>query len=200
MACAAQQDITICRGSTFSMVLRWEAEPTVFKAITAITQTAPVQITATAHGLVNGWRCAIVSAKGMTQINAANSPPKAKDYHKATVVDANTVQFTAINAADYSAYTSGGYLQYLTPVNLTGYTARMKVKDAIGGTTAVSLTSPTGIAIDNTAKTITVTIADSVTAALTIDSGVYDLEVVSSGGVVTRILEGNVAVEGEVTT
>ena len=66
-------------------------------------------------------------------------------------------------------------------------------------TTLASLVSPTDITLDDTNHTITVLISATATAAYTFTSGVYDLELASSGGVVTRLLEGNVTVESEVT-
>ena len=42
---AATQNITIQKGETFSKVLRWESEPFVYAAITAISRAAPVSIT-----------------------------------------------------------------------------------------------------------------------------------------------------------
>jgi hypothetical protein len=59
--------------------------------------------------------------------------------------------------------------------------------------------SPTDIVLDDTAKTITVTISAADTAAYDFTTGVYDLELVSSGGVVTQLLAGNVTVGSEVT-
>ena len=77
---AVSKDLTIQQGKTFTLVLRWETEPIVYKAITAIAQTAPVRITAAGHGLVDGWRAAVVSVKGMAEINAENTPPRGDDY------------------------------------------------------------------------------------------------------------------------
>ncbi len=57
---AAIKDITITRGDTYSLVLRWEVLPFVYKVISAITKAAPASITATGHGLVDGWRAAVV--------------------------------------------------------------------------------------------------------------------------------------------
>lgn len=193
--------LTIIKGKTFARVLRWEAPPIVYKAITAIQQSAPVRLTVTGHGVPDGWRVAVTCVKGMTQINADNEPPKTKDYHVATVVDANTIEFNDINAACYKPYVSGGYLQYNTPVDLAGFTARMSVKDKVGGTELFRLDTGNGrITINNTAKTIDLTISATDTAALTFKKGVYDLEMVSSGGVVTLLLSGDITVQDEVTT
>ena len=175
----AATKLTIIKGKTFSRVIRWAAAPYIYKAITAITQAAPVSITSATHGLVSGWRAAVVSAKGMTQINALSSPPDATEFYKATVVDPNTVTLNDVNAAGYSAYTSGGYLQYLTPVDMTGYTARMSINDRVGGTELIRLSTANGrITVDNTNKTITLNIEVAATAALTWTKGYYDLEMI----------------------
>lgn len=203
MTCATQ-DITLIKGKTFSRVLRWETTPIIYKAITGITKAAPVAITATGHGLVAGWRAAVVSAGGMREINAKlpgkGQPPSASEFHKVTVPDANTVTFNDVNSLDFTAYTSGGSLLYYTPVDLAGYSARFQIRlaDTSTGDPLISLTSAAGITIDNTAKTITITISATVTAAIDWDSAVYELEMEDGAGVITRLLQGNVLVEGEV--
>ena len=123
------------------------------------------------------------------------------DYHQVTRIDANTVELNGFNAAEFSTYTGGGYLQYHTPVDLVGYTARLKVRNRIGGTQLLDLTTENaGIAIDTGLKTITLSITATATAALTFSKGVYDLEMVSPIGVVTAIAFGPVSVTKEVTT
>lgn len=88
------------------------------------------------------------------------------------------------------------------PVNLTGYAARMKLKDTYGGTTLVSLTDSDGITLGGSAGTVAITISDALTSSIggtDHTRGVYDLEVESSGGVVTRLLEGRWVCSPEVT-
>lgn len=200
MSCATQ-DLIIQKGKTFSRVLRWETEPFVYKAITAITKAAPAVITATGHGVPSGWRVAVVSVQGMTEINAKNSPPRASDFRKATVVDANSISLNDINSSDFSTYTTGGWVQYYTPVTLAGYTARMQIRQSLTAPAfLLELTTVNGrIVIDDTAKTITLTIAATDTAAIAWKTGVYDLEMVSPGGVVTQLLSGNVSAIEEAT-
>ena len=201
MSCNTQ-DLVIEQGKTFSRVVRWETGPVVYVPITAITQAAPAVVTATAHGIPAGWRVALLSVKGMAQINAANMPPRTADYHKATVVDPNTVSFNDINSLGYSPYTSGGVLAYNTPAPLTGYTAAMSIKDKIGGTELLRLdTTPSGrIVIDSTGMTITLTVDAVTTAGITWNTGVYDLKLISASGVATELLAGSVTVDPGVTT
>ena len=90
-----------------------------------------------------------------------------------------------------------------TPIDLTGYAARMKVKASYGGATLFSLSSPSaGIALGGAAGTIDVTISATDTAAAIGDAestAVYDLEVQSGAGVVTRIVQGKAFLKPEVT-
>jgi hypothetical protein len=196
-----KQDLQIIQGKTFVQVVRWETSPIVYKAITGISKTAPITITVPGHGAVHGWRGAVTAVQGMKQANAAHTPPRDDDYHQITYIDADTVQFNDVNAAEYDTYTSGGYLQYNTPQDISGYTARMSIKNRVGATALDTFTSVGGdIVVDNSAKTITLTISATDTAAYTFRKGVYDLELISAGGVVTQLLYGSVVVTQEVTT
>jgi hypothetical protein len=197
---AAKQDFTIYLGKTFSQILRWESTPVLYKAISGISQTAPCVVTAVGHGLPDGWRVAVVSVKGMTQLNALSDPPKDKDYYQAVVVDSDTINLSGVNASEHKAYVSGGYLRFNTPVDLAGFTARMSIKDKVGGTEILSLTTENGrIILDNSAKTITLQISSSDTGAVLAKKGVYDLELESSTGVVTGLIHGSVVFVPEVT-
>lgn len=198
---ADTKDLVIQQGKTFALVLRWETEPTVYRPVTAIQQTAPVRLTVPSHGAPEGWRCAITNVKGMTEINGEANNLKDKDYKSVTVVDASTLEINEINAAGFKAYVSGGVLQYNTPVALTGYTARLAIKDKVGGTLLLSLTTENGgITLNAITSTITLSISATATAALAWKSGVYELEVVSSSGVVTALMTGKIIVSKEVTT
>ena len=88
-----------------------------------------------------------------------------------------------------------------TAINLTGYTARMQVRATYDSSaTILSLTSAAGITLGGAAGTIAIAVSAATTAALTAPfSGVYDLEVVSGGGEVTRLLEGTATVSPEVS-
>jgi hypothetical protein len=89
-----------------------------------------------------------------------------------------------------------------TAINLTGYTARMNVRETYSSSSAVLTltTENNGITLGGSAGTITLSASATTTAALTAPfSGVYDLELVSGGGVVTRLLEGVATISPEVT-
>lgn len=85
------------------------------------------------------------------------------------------------------------------PVNLTGYSARMQVRSTYENEDVlVSLTSPTNITLGGALGTILATISATDTQKLSIQEGVYDLELELSG-VVTRLLQGRATISREVT-
>ena len=89
-----------------------------------------------------------------------------------------------------------------TPVNLTGYSARMQVRQRYVSSTAVlSLTSTpaAGISLGTTNGQITVIVAAATMAGIEAGEYRYDLELVSGSGVVTRLLMGSFTVRAEVT-
>ena len=100
------------------------------------------------------------------------------------------------------------------PVNLAGYTARMQVREsATGRTKLFELTTENGrIFIDGPNGTVEVTIPASLSQPLVIDpkklawidgkmvlQWVYDLELLSPDGHVTRLLQGAAHFTPEVT-
>jgi hypothetical protein len=160
---------------------------------------------------VSGQFVAVVSVKGMREINAEldhRGEPKLTAYRKVTVIDANTVAINDINSSDFGAYQSGGYLQFFTPIDMASCTARRSIKDRVGGTLLLSMTTENGmLVIDNANHTITEIIPASVTEAITWRKGVSDIELVNTiTGDVSKIMAHNgnhiedVVVLGEITT
>ncbi|WP_440066430.1 hypothetical protein [Streptosporangium sp. OZ121] len=95
------------------------------------------------------------------------------------------------------------WLKQGIPVDLTGFTARMEIRDRPGGVLLYRLSTADGTlsvgGADNLGA-IGIHIPADVTSAWEWRSGVYDLELVSPAGVVTRLLQGSVTVSPEVTT
>lgn len=185
----------IIQGSTFNQVLRWESATKVYKTISGITNSAPVVINCTAHGIPVGWRARVTNVLGMKEINSGSN-----DYYTVTDTTTNTVTFNSVNSLGYSAYTSGGVLEYNQPIDLAGYTARMQIRSKLEDTTVIKelTTENGGIVIDNTTKTITLTISATDTSAFTFASAVYSIELVN-GSVVTPFAGGTMTLVKEVT-
>ena len=109
---------------------------------------------------------------------------------------------------DFTIYQGATFSRVLTwkdennvAINVTGYTARMQLRESQDAAAAfITLTTENGgIALGGAAGTITLSISAANTAAITETSGVYDLELVSAGGIVTRLLAGEVLISKEVT-
>jgi hypothetical protein len=76
----------------------------------------------------------------------------------------------------------------------------MQVRETYDSTTPVlSLTSGSGITLGGTAGSIILEATATTTAGVPSGQYVYDLELVTGGGYVTRLLEGNFTVDPEVT-
>jgi len=85
-------------------------------------------------------------------------------------------------------------------VNTTSFTARCQFRSSHASSTVVMelSTANTRITMTN-AGVITLSLTATLTAGIPATRYVYDLEMISSGGVVTRLLEGHVTVTPEVT-
>ena len=84
-------------------------------------------------------------------------------------------------------------------IDVTSFSARLKIKESIGGTLIDSLVSGGEITVGTTDGTFTIGVAASVTSAYDFEWGVYDLEIVDTSSVVTRLVEGRVEFRKEVT-
>lgn len=91
-----------------------------------------------------------------------------------------------------------------TPVNVTGYTARMMVRTtvpAVDPPLASWNTTNGRMTVGTTDGRFSIFLRDFDTAAISWTTGVYDIELVSptTTPIVTRILKGTITVDPEVT-
>lgn len=86
------------------------------------------------------------------------------------------------------------------PFDLTGYTARMQIRDEIDSSTVVmELTTQNGrITLGGELGTITLVLLAANTANIDSD-GVYDIEIIDDQARVFRVLKGKIRLEPEVT-
>lgn len=190
----AKVNFKIYQGSTFREVFRWESGLKTYLPITSITKAAPPTITCNGTLPPVGWRAKITGVVGMKEINS-------DEYRIVTeTAGIDMVIFNSINASGYTTYTSGGILEYNTPVDLANYTARLQIRpQTASATTILSLTTENGgIIVDNALKTITVLMTATQTASLNFTSAVYSLELVKNTEVSTFSV-GNVSLVAEVT-
>lgn len=193
--------LKIKKGTTFRKHMRWECEPYIYKPITAIQNSAPCTLHVPAHGLLVDQLFVIQAAQGLVELNA-REPHEATDWYRATVVDIDHIQINRVNSLLHKKHTpSTGVIKYRSVVDLTGYTARMMIRERIDGGILFTLTTANGgLVLDPVTQFVEIIIEEDDTKTFTWTKGTYDLELVSSGGVVTRIVEGDVLVSKENTT
>lgn len=81
-----------------------------------------------------------------------------------------------------------------TPVNLTGYSAAMRIMDKPNGTVIATLTHSAGITLGGSAGTIVVSRTPNQVQAWAIDKGAYDLVLTSGSGEADLLLHGSLEV------
>jgi hypothetical protein len=192
----AKINYKIYQGSTFQEVYRWETQTKVYVPIQNISKAAPCVITTSQnHVMPNLWRFKVVGAGGMKEINTLGD-----NYHVATATTANTITLNQVNSLQYTQYTSGGVVEYNDAVDLSTYSARMQIRETVDSpTTIYEATSAAGqIILDNTYKTITITILGNVTSQFNFTTAVYSLELYNGNNVVP-FLVGNLTLVPEIT-
>lgn len=193
MTTPVKLNLKIYQGSTFRETLRWESSTKVYVPIVTITKSAPMTVTANSHNLPVGWRAKVVGAGGMKEINSIDS-------FIATETTANTITVNSVNSLNFTAFTTGGVLEYNQPVDLAGYSGRMQIRSKVDSDTVLhELTEAnSGVVINNTLKTIVLSIPANITSSFSWTSGVYSLELVK-GSEVIPFCNGIVSVVKEVT-
>lgn len=193
----AKINYKIYQGSTFTEAYRWESETKVYVPISAISKAAPCVITTSQnHSLPVGWRFRVVGAGGMKEINSTG-----ENYYMASNTTTNTIEINSVNSLQYTAFTTGGVVEYNTPVDISSYSARMQIRESVDSTTVIhsATTANNQIVLDNTYKTITIDIPASATQEFTFSTAVYSVELYTTNGVVVPFLAGNLTLVPEVT-
>jgi hypothetical protein len=193
MTVPLKANLKVYQGSTFQQVFRWESATKIYKPITAIYAQAPVTITAAGHGCPVGWRTKVTNVGGMKEINST-------DYKVVTSSTADTVTINEINALSYTAYTSGGVLEYNAPNILTGLTARCQIREKVSSLEFLDelTTENGGIVIDTSLYTITLNITAAKAALYTFKSAVYSIELIN-GITIIPFVYGDVSLITEIT-
>lgn len=197
MSTPAKVNFKMYQGSTFSEVLHWETNKKVYIPISSIPKAAPTVVTTTgAHSIPGVWRVRLENVGGMKEINSPDD-----EYYMGTAISSTTIELNAVNSLGFTAYTTGGVIEYNQPVDLTGYTARMQLREKLDSTTVLAeYTTENGkLLIDIATSKITIVVDAATTAGYTFNSAVYSLELVSSGSQVTQLMVGTITLVKEVT-
>jgi hypothetical protein len=100
----------------------------------------------------------------------------------------------------FNWYTKDSVTLVKTPVNLTGYTARMDIRENVGDVAAVlTCTTENGRISLNASGEIKIIINAATTSAYTTELAVYDLLLIAPGGDVTEFISGSVTLKKGVT-
>lgn len=124
---------------------------------------------------------------------------RAGNYNMTCEQGSTFTRLVAIEQPDLIADPTGETFENF---DLTGYTARMQVRRTIESSTVLlNLTTENGgldVMPYEASNEILINVSASVTASIS-TSGVYDIEIISPTGTVSRILQGTFTVSPEVT-
>jgi len=191
-------DIEIKQGAQYQDAFHWYGGGKVCASIENVIVGCPTQITITGHTLpsVSKTPIRIRNVRGARDLNTGEQDC---DMVEATWIDANTFSVD-IDTGNQTYKAGSGSIEWFKPKVVTGYTARMQIREKLTDTVAlVSLVSPADIVINVADAKITFTIDTTATTALDFIQGVYDLELVDPSGAATRLLQGKVTLNKEVT-
>lgn len=181
----------INQGSTFNRTLRWGQPGSFAIAISSISVGSPAEITTAGNHILPDvpWPI-LVAAKfnplGAEPLMATKTGPTTLTVPVSTIVE--------------KPFKGPGQIAYNPPVDLTGFTARMQIRASVGAEeTLLELTTSNGGINIQVEGLISLTITAEQTEAVDWLSAVYDLELVSPAGLVTRLVEGEISVSKEVT-
>lgn len=176
--------LTVRRGASADIPIRLEADQLVYAPITAIANSAPVLITAPAHGCPDGWRALVQAAGGMVEINTPWDGVQDDRFRRVTLVDGDNVEFNDVNAAGLGTYTSGGYLVYRQPLDLSQFIeARMDVKGSVNGPVLATYRHTSGgLLMDSSAAALNLVLSPTATLSLSAAKRYFDIELIRSDG------------------
>lgn len=179
---SANIPLLIARGSTLRESLRVMQSQFEYRPITAISPTAPVQLSVE-HDLPKDWPVWVQGVQGLQELNrASNQTPLL-----ATVLDSSHLEINTVSAVGRNA--SGGMLVYHPPVDLAGASAVLRVLDDNG---AVLLEIAPMV---NAGGWIDIELTSAETAALDWRKGTWQLDATLSNGDVVRLFTGPATVD-----
>lgn len=189
-------DLPVVQGATFRRTLHWYGGGLFTAPIEDVIEGCPTVIQVSNHGLPSTSTTPVIlqDIKGTTSLNTKRKTVAA------TYLTADT--FSVLTPTVGEVYVSGtGVFTYYTPTNLTGYTARMQIKTTKG--TDIKLheltTENGGITLSAADGGIALFISDADTMGFTFDNAVYDLELISATLDVTRVAQGKLTLDINVT-
>lgn len=186
----ALMPLNLIRGATHRDTRRFMQPQREYREISAITPSAPLRIAVPGHGLLGDWLIWIAGVAGFPDLNRV---PGRQLAHRAEVIDEDTLEINSLSGVGLTP--AGGQVIYQPPVDLTGASARLVVREREdGGNELLSLASGDGIAA-GAPGTLVVALSAEETAAISWTAGWYHLDVTFPDGTVSRFFRGPVTVE-----
>jgi len=177
--------IEVRLGASADIPIRVETNNLTFAPIASIVKSAPARVVTTdPHGIPDGWRAAIVDAKGMTELNADTVSDRG--LTKVTVIDATTLDLDGISSLSFRTHTANtGAVAFYAPKDLSAYTsANMDLKKRIGGVVEANFSTTAGtLEIDVATNVVWLRLADTDTALLSARDYVFDIELTRIDGI-----------------
>ena len=185
------------QGATFNYTFHWYAGGKFMAPIEDIIIGYPTRIKVTAHGLPTISDTPVILS-GIDGCDILNSEDLGID--EAIYVDADHFDMPQSTVND-PWITGTGEITYHKPSDITGFTARMQIREKWHSPDViVELTTENGgIVLTVEDASIELTLLPTATALYTFRQAVYDIEMISPGGAVTRIIEGTITLSKEVT-
>ena len=184
--------LRLVRGATYRDTRRLMQPPKEYRDIQAIDADAPLRLTVPAHGLASDWLAWVIGTTGLPDLN--REPPRQLP-HRVEIIDADTLEINSLSGVGFKPAAGAGQLVYQPPVDLTGATAKLLIREAEeDGATLLELTTGAGIT-HSAPGTLVVEITAAVSAAIAWTSGWYHLEITFPDGTVSRFFKGPVTVE-----
>jgi hypothetical protein len=186
--------LTCLEGTTFNKTVTWSIDGA---AVNLAGYTAAMQIRSAY--LVNSAVLSLVSTAGTAKTITAG----VVSNNIATITTSAAHGYTSGSTVTlFNLTASSGNVEYLvlttpTPTTFTVAYTSGNGSLTLGASPTATLTA--GLTLGGSAGTIVINITAAQTTALTSGTYVYDLELTSGGGVVTRILEGKFVITPEVT-
>ena len=190
--------LDIIAGATFSNKFHWYAGGKFMAPIEEIIVGYPTIIKVTAHGLptISDTPVILSGIDGAKILNSVEL-----GIEEAAWLDVDHFEMPVSTVKDCWEVGSGE-LTYFKPTDITGYTARMQIKERWQSDIVIlELTTENGgIILTVEDAGIQLTIVPAATEALKFKKGVYDVKMISPGTEVTRVFEGSVLVHRETTS
>lgn len=195
-------DLIITKGKTFSQAfLCAEDDQYVYRKIATLASAAPAQIAVAGHGLPAGWPARIESVKAPLELNTPED-----EWLIPAVINDGVLEINHLNLQGAKPFSGPGVLVYPKPIDITGWTARMQVRDRIGGAVLLNFSSNPGdapdgtITVDTAGSALVIGLSADKTAAISWSRAVYDIEAARPDGSVIGIVSpSSIIVKQEVT-